>query len=106
MEKCGTFLIPLLIWSYDKNQSADLHNFSRLFTSHCSESSVVYAGWSGGAKVLGKLSVRGVLLNLANSRARAYCACSRCGGGGGSLNVFSLIYLLSFLSPSLGDDLI
>ena len=28
------------------------------------------------------------------------------GAGGGSLNVFSLIYLLSFLSPSLGDDLI
>ena len=31
----------------------------------------------GGAKVLGKLSVRPT--NLDNSRARAYCACSRCG---------------------------
>ena len=38
-------------------------------------------GWSGGAKVLGKLSVPGCLTNLDYSRARAYCACSRCGWG-------------------------
>ena len=38
-------------------------------------------GWSGGAKVLGKLSVPGRPTNLDNSRARAYCACSRCGWG-------------------------
>ena len=35
-------------------------------------------GWSGGAKVLGKLSVP---TNLNDSRARAFCACSRCGWG-------------------------
>ena len=36
-------------------------------------------GWSGGAKVLGKLSVPGRSTSLDDSRARAYCACSRCG---------------------------
>ena len=36
-------------------------------------------GWSGGAKVLGKLPVPGRPTNLDYSRARAYCACSRCG---------------------------
>ena len=39
----------------------------------------VHLGWSGGAKVLGKLSVPGRPSNLDNSRARAYCACSGCG---------------------------
>ena len=34
-------------------------------------------GWSGGAKVLGKLPVPGRPTNLDYSRARAYCACNR-----------------------------
>ena len=38
-------------------------------------------GRSGGAKVLGKLSVPGRPSNLDSSKARAYCACSRCGSG-------------------------
>ena len=38
-------------------------------------------GGSGGAKVLGKLSVPGRPTSLDDSRARAYCACSRCGWG-------------------------
>ena len=37
---------------------------------------------------------------LNNSRARAYCACSRSGDG---LEIFPLICLFSSLSPSLGD---
>ena len=36
-------------------------------------------GGSGGAKVLGKLPVLGRPTNLDYSRARACCACSRCG---------------------------
>ena len=36
-------------------------------------------GWSGGAKVLGKLSVPGRSTSLDDCRARAYCACSKCG---------------------------
>ena len=38
-------------------------------------------GWSVGAKVLGKLSVPVRPTSLDDSRARAYCACSRCGWG-------------------------
>ena len=38
-------------------------------------------GWSGGAKVLGKLPVPRHPTNLDYSRARAYCSCSRCGWG-------------------------
>ena len=37
-----------------------------------------WSGWSGGAMVLGKLPVAG---RVTNSRARAYCAFSRCGLG-------------------------
>ena len=51
--------------------------------------------------VLGKLPVPGRPTNMDKSRARAYCACSRCGWG--CLDIFSLIYLFSFLSPSLWE---
>ena len=51
-------------------------------------------GWSGGAMVLGKTSGAGASYNLDYSRARAYCACSRCGWG-----LFGHFYSqLSFLS--------
>ena len=52
--------------------------------------------------MLGKLSVPGRPTNLDNSRARAYCACSRCGWG--CLDIFfsHLSFLFSF-SLSLGD---
>ena len=51
--------------------------------------------------VLGKLSVPGRPTNLDYSRASAYCACSRCGWG--CLDIFSLVYQFSFLSPSLWE---
>ena len=44
---------------------------------------------------------RGVLLILNYSRSRAYCACSRCGWG--CLDIFTLIYQFSDLSPSLWE---
>ena len=59
-------------------------------------------GWSGGAKVLGKLPVPGRPINLDNSRARAYCACSRCGWGLFG-HFFSHLSLLFSFSLSLGD---
>ena len=61
-------------------------------------------GWSGGAKKLGKLPVPGRPTNLdySRGRARAYCACSRCGWGLFG-HFFSLIYYFSFLSPSLWE---
>ena len=49
--------------------------------------------------VLGKLPVPGRPSNLADSRARAYRACSGCGWG--CLDIFTPIYLFSPLSPSL-----
>ena len=59
-------------------------------------------GWSGGAKVLGKLPVPGRPTNLAYSRARTYCAFSRCGWG--CLDIFfSYLSLLFSFSLSLGD---
>ena len=61
-----------------------------------------FRGWSGGAKVLGKLPVPGRPTNLDYSRARAYCACSRCGWGLFG-HFFSLIYHFTFLSPSLWE---
>ena len=38
-------------------------------------------GWSSGTMVLGKLPVQGRPNNFDYSRARAYCAYSRCGWG-------------------------
>ena len=58
-----------------------------------------YGTWLGGAMVLGKLPVPGRPSNFADSRARAYCACSGCGWG--LFGHFTLTYLFSPLSPSL-----
>ena len=51
--------------------------------------------------MLGKLPVLGRPTNLYDSRARAYCACSRCRWG--CLDIFTLIYPFSPLSPSLWE---
>ena len=56
--------------------------------------------------VLGELPVPGRPTNLDDSRARAYCACSRCGiggAGGACLNIFTLNYPFFLLSPSLWE---
>ena len=46
-------------------------------------------------------SVRAIVSppNLDDSRARTYCACSKCGAG--CLDIFSIVCNFSFLSPSL-----
>ena len=66
-------------------------------TDRQSHRSPVFRGWSGGAMVLGKLSVPGHPTNLDNSMARAYCACSRCWlglfGHFFLSSVFSLLFL-------------
>ena len=54
-------------------------------------------GWSGGAKVLGKHSVPGRPTILNDSRARAYCACNRCGWGFVWTLFLSSIFSLFFL---------
>ena len=50
--------------------------------------------------VLGKLPVPGRPTYLDSSRTRAYCTSSRCGWG---LDIFTLVYHFSFLSPSLWE---
>ena len=52
--------------------------------------------------VLGKLPVPERPTNLDHSRARAYCACSRCGWGMFG-HFFSRLSILSSFSLSLGD---
>ena len=59
-------------------------------------------GWSGGAMVLGKLPVQGRPTKFDYSRARAYCAYSRCGWGLYE-HFFSQLSFLSSFSLSLGD---
>ena len=59
-------------------------------------------GWLSGAMVLGKLPVPRRPTNLDNSRARAYCACGRCGWGLFEHFFSRLSFLFSF-SLSLGD---
>ena len=62
--------------------SSDLFLISIIiFITEKSDGLFEIGGWSGGAKMLHKLSVPGRPTNLKNSRARAYCACSRCGWG-------------------------
>ena len=61
-----------------------------------------FCGMSGDAKVLGKLPVPGRPTDLNYSRARAYCACSRCGWGLFG-HFFSHLSVLFSFSLSLGD---
>ena len=59
------------------------------------------AGWSGGAKVLGKLPVLGrpTILITVGQGPTALAV----GAGGGCLDIFTLIYPFSPLSPSLWE---
>ena len=59
-------------------------------------------GWSGGAMVLGKLPVPGGVLLIWNRVGQGPTALA-VGAGWGCLDIFSLIYHFSFLSPSLWE---
>ena len=60
-------------------------------------------GWSGGAKVLGKLPVPGRPTFLITVRQGPIALAV--GAGGGCLDVFTLVYHILFsFSLSLGDD--
>ena len=58
-------------------------------------------GWSGGAMVLGKLTVPGrpTILITVGQGPNALAV----GAGGGGLDIFTLIYPFSSFSLSLGD---
>ena len=61
----------------------------------------MHGGWSGGAKVLGKLPVPGrpTILITVGQGPTALAV----GAGGGCLDIFTLIYPFSSLSPSLWE---
>ena len=58
-------------------------------------------GWSGGAMVLGKLPIQVHLTNLDNTLVGQGPIALAVGVVGGCLDIFSLFYHLSPLSPSL-----
>ena len=61
-------------------------------------------GRSDGAKVLGKFSVPSILLIWILPIVGQGPIALAVGTGGGCLDIFSFVYLFSFLSPSLGDS--
>ena len=62
---------------------------------------LIQGGWSGGAMVLGKLPVPGrPTIWIAVGQGPIALAV---GAGGGGLDIFTLIYLFSSFSLSLGD---
>ena len=77
---------------------ADIAAPCKLFKSRCwMKEFSLERGWSGGAMVLRKLPVPGRPTNLDHRRARAYCACSRCGWGIVWTFLFSSVLSLLFL---------
>ena len=75
---------------------------SGAFVTDCniSCSSILCGGWSGGAKVLGKLPVPGrpTIWMIVGQGPIALAVCA----GGGCLDIFTLRYLFSSFSLSLG----
>ena len=62
---------------------------------------LIYRGWSGGAKVLGKLPVPGrPTISITVGQGPTALAV---GAGGGCLDIFTLICPFSSLSPSLWE---
>ena len=60
---------------------SDLFYAVTVFGRSCASMLHRIRGWSGGAKVLDKLPVPGRPTSLNDSRARPYCAYSRCERG-------------------------
>ena len=70
-------------------------------TEHENDDISITGGWSGGAMVLGKLSVPGrptIWITVGQ-----WPTALAVGAGGGCLDIFTLIYPFSPLSPSLWE---
>ena len=94
MQKKGTFEGPSSYWAHIVPCSVHQQSLNNI-THYIAILNIMPScpGWSGGAKVLGKLSVPGRPTDLDNRRARAYWACSRCEWG-----LFWTVFLLSIFS--------
>ena len=64
--------------------------------------SLYFAYWIVISYCSSPLFVQGHRIYLDKNRTRTYCGCSRCGWGL-FLDIFSLVYHFSFLSPSLWE---
>ena len=97
-------------WFLNPTMDNEVMGWTQIWNTHTHWQGKLYMpfhhfrGWSGEAKVLGKLSVPGRPTSLDDRRARAYCACSRCEWG-----LFGHYFPhLSFLFPFslfLGDGI-
>ena len=78
-----------------------VYKFMRWLTSNCTTFSTVFLGWSDSAMVLGNLPVPGrpTIWITVGQGLTAFVV----GAGGGCLDIFTLIYPFSHLSPSLWD---
>ena len=86
--------MPIYVTGYQFNSPSGPSCIAHHYFWHCDLVST--EGGSGGAKVLGILSVPGRSTSLDNSRARAFCACNR--RGWGLFGLFSLVcHFYSFL---------
>ena len=85
----STRQLLLVIGKIQKHTDQVIHN------------SVSKRGWSGGAMILGKLPVPGrpTIWITVGQGLTALAV----GAGGGCLDIFTLVYLYSFLSPSLWE---
>ena len=88
--------------SFSQKRAVKLGPYKLSNSPTFSNFSYFLGGWSGGAKVLGKLPVPGRPTILDYSRARAYCTRSRLGLGLFG-HLFSHLSLLFSFSLSLGD---
>ena len=85
--------------------SCSIERYAIMTNCNCSSPLVWFSltkwGWSGGAKVLGKLPVPGrpTILITVGQGPTALAV----GAGGGCLDIFTLIYIFSSLSPSLWE---
>ena len=81
--------------------SPSLWETTRYRLKYCLKGSLSPWGWSGGAKVLGKLPVPGrpTILITVGQGPTALAV----GAGGGCLDIFTLIYPFSSLSPALWE---
>ena len=81
----------------DQFIALDLNDLITSFNEE--KGSPVLVGWSGGAMVLGKLPVPGrPTIWIIVGQGPTVLAV---GAGGGCLDIFSLVYHFSFLTPSL-----
>ena len=83
VEEIGNIVTPryLKLYSYLRLFQGIVYFHISLFEDNWNGNRNENTGWSGGAMVLGKFPVPGRPTNVGYSRARAYCACSRCGWG-------------------------